>query len=788
MNLDSQKIANALMTMEIFKAALENADSPDKLGHVLTHQLRDLVGGKAVVLIQFKDEPSPCFEVVGLSPQRRYDWTQDSLFIKFVMNHRFDQKSTIIVNDELDSEYHNLLSNWQVNNIGLVPIIYKEATMGFLVFWDLQEVFRIHGVISTLNSASPFIGTVLKNSQFYQNQEKLIAIRTQELKQKADDIALLLDSTAEGIYGIDLQGNCTFINISGLRYLGYSSQEALIGKNMHQLIHIDCQTNEVVLSEKCEVHEAFRSNKNIHVEEIKFRKADGTSFFAEAYFHIQYREGVKVGAVVTFLDITQRKKELDELIIAKEHAETANNRLKASNKALEALNKELEALNQELVISYEEIKAQDSQIKDLIYKDALTDLNNRYAISEVIDQSIENNTLKSPMAVLFLDIDNFKLINDIHGHKIGDLVIRETGSRLKRYIDKHVSVGRFGGDEFLIFVNQIWVQEDIESLLEQIKMSFLQPINVEGNRFYLTISMGVAFYPEHGITREDLIKKADQALYSAKDSGKNKAVKYNNSMTSQIELKTKLQTHIKSGFDNREFYLNFQPYYEANSKKIIGFEALIRWHSPVIGIVAPYDLIVNAEEMGLIVEIGAWVFKEACFFARRINQLSQRPLTVSINVSAVQLMDNDFIDSILDIIKEVGISPSLLCLEMTETILINSLEQGTNIVKRLKDIGFSIALDDFGTGYSSLKYFKELPVSILKIDKAFIENLKKSTYDNDLVHSMLVIAHNRNVSVTAEGVETEEQYQLLLEHNCDTIQGFLFSKPVSEKKACELIR
>jgi diguanylate cyclase (GGDEF)-like protein/PAS domain S-box-containing protein len=787
MNLDKHTTANAFMTMEIFKAALENADSPNKLGHALTHQLRDLVGGKAVVLIQFTEEISQGFEVVGISPERKTDWTKDLLFIEFVMSHRFDQVSTIIVTDDTSHEYHTLLSTWQVNNIGLVPIIYNESTMGFIVFWDLHEVFRIHGVISTLDSASRFIGTVLKNSQFYKNQENIISIRTQELRQKADDITLLLDSTAEGIYGIDLEGNCTFINKSGLSYLGYASQKNLIGKNMHQLTHVDCQTDSPFAIERCEVHEAFRNNKNIHVEEIKFRREDGTTFFAEAFFHIQFREGVKVGAVITFFDITQRKKELQELVMAKELAETANNRLEASNEELIELNRELAALNEELITSYEEIKLQDSQINDLIYKDALTHLSNRYAISEIIDRSIESNSLKTPMAVLFLDIDNFKLINDIHGHKIGDLVIQETGSRLKSCIDKHIMVGRFGGDEFLVFVNRIQTHEDVDSLLEGIKMSFEHPIYVEGNKFYLTISIGVAFYPEHGITREDLIKKADQALYSAKDSGKNKAVKFNHNMTSGLEAKTKLQHHIKSGFENREFYLNFQPYYEAITKEISGFEALIRWNSPSLGFVSPYELIVNAEEMGLIVDIGAWVFKEACFFARRINQLSSRPLTVSINVSAVQLMDNNFVDSILEIINEVGISPRLLCLEMTETILINSLEQGTNIVMRLKNIGFSIALDDFGTGYSSLKYFKELPVSILKIDKAFISNLKESTYDNDLVHSMLIIAHNRNVSVTAEGVETEEQYQMLLEHRCDTIQGFLFSEPLSEATALELI-
>jgi diguanylate cyclase (GGDEF)-like protein len=465
----------------------------------------------------------------------------------------------------------------------------------------------------------------------------------------------------------------------------------------------------------------------------------------------------------------------------------AYNELEASNEELEALNEELATLNQELVTSYEEIKVQDDQINDLIYKDALTHLSNRYAISEVIDRSLETNLLKIPMAVLFLDIDNFKLINDIHGHKIGDLVIQETGNRLKRFLSKSVSVGRFGGDEFLIFINRILIQEEIDSLLEGIKSSFEQPINVEGNKFYLTISMGVSFYPEHGMTREDLVKKADQALYSAKDSGKNKVVKYKHSMTSQIEYKTRLQTHIKSGFENREFYLNYQPYYEATTKEIVGFEALIRWNSPTLGFVSPFDLIVNAEEMGLIVEIGEWIFREACFFARRVNQLSQRPITVSINVSAVQLMDSNFLKKTVDIVNELNISPSLLCLEMTETILINSLEQGTNIVKRLRDFGFNIALDDFGTGYSSLKYFKELPVSILKIDKAFIANLKESTYDNDLVHVMVIIAHNRNVLVTAEGVETEEQYQMLLAHQCDIIQGFLLSEPVSEKIACELV-
>jgi len=787
MDQNSHKLANALMTMDILNSALENADSPSKLGYALTHELRDLVGGKAVVLLQFKEDVEFGFEIVGISPERKIAWTQHPLFVEFVLAHRCDNTATIIISEELNNDYKTLLATWQVSNLGLVPIKFKEDIIGFLVFWDLHEIFRIHGVISTLNSASPFIGTVLKNSQFFQNQEEIIARRTQEINQKVEDIALLLNSVAEGIYGIDLEGKCTFINRRGLSYLGYHSQEELIGKYMHSLIHEDTEERGHISEEKCEILSAFKESKNVHIEETVFFRKDKTAFFVEVYFNIQYVEGVKIGAVVTFLDITQRKKSIDDLIIAKLNAEKANRQLEDSNQLLEVLNTELSSLNQELTASNEEIRLQDNQINDLIYKDALTNLNNRFAICNAIDRSIETNLLTTPMAVLFLDIDNFKFINDVHGHKVGDLVIRETGNRLKHFLSNEINVGRFGGDEFLIFINHLKTQKEIDTLTNQIKLAFEAPIVLEDNKFYLTLSIGISIYPEHGTTREDLIKTADQALYKAKESGKNKATTYDCGMNTEIEYKINLQNHIKIAFSKREFYLNFQPCYYTISKAIVGFEALIRWNSPELGFINPYELITNAEEMGLIIEIGEWVFREACIFAKKINGISSKPLCVSINISAVQLMDVNFRSKIINIVQEVGILPSLINLEMTETILINSLELGSNTLKELREVGFGIALDDFGTGYSSLKYFKELPVTMLKIDKAFIDNLRENTYDFDLVNAMLIIAHNRNVAVVAEGVETEEQYQLLLKQKCDIIQGYLFSKPVHESIALDMI-
>lgn len=519
----------------------------------------------------------------------------------------------------------------------------------------------------------------------------------------------------------------------------------------------------------------FKINENLLPEgSIIINKE--VSFFEQYFWYIVATCIVLImqTALILFLqiNITRRKKSEIELLDNREE--------------LMVINEELVATNEELIASLDEVKIQDEKIHSLVYTDMVTGLSNRLSIFKEIDKLIEDKYDKVA-AIMFLDVDNFKNINDTYGHDIGDKVLELVGKKLKCYDNgRNISVGRFGGDEFLIILRNPVESKDIIKNVETIKNVFAEEIYVEGNMLSFTVSMGISLYPNHGKDRGELVKKADLALYKAKRSGKNKFVFYDSTMDEVMKEKMVIQEAIKKAIKRDEFYLNYQPYVDTHTREIIGFEALIRWKSEELGQVSPYKLVTNAEEIGLMMPIGEFVFREACKFAKLINEKSEKEVKVSINISALQLMCHDFFTKTMSIIDEIGIDPRLLCLEMTETILIESLEKGTDVINKLKDQGFVISLDDFGTGYSSLKYFKELPVDILKIDKSFVDNITSSSYSRNLTEAMINIAHYKDVHVVAEGVEELNQYDILKDYSCDMIQGYLFSKPLDEDKAIEL--
>jgi len=443
---------------------------------------------------------------------------------------------------------------------------------------------------------------------------------------------------------------------------------------------------------------------------------------------------------------------------------------------------ELASVNQELSASFEEIEIQDHKIQELIYSDLLTGLHNRFSITTIIEKGIADfdQELK---AIIFIDVDNFKYINDTYGHDIGDKVISQTGKTLKNHETEHITIGRFGGDEFLIFAEGYRLRSEVVKLLEEIRDGFKDPVVVDDKKFYLTVSIGVTVCPDHGVDRNELIKRADMALYKSKNTGKNKYTFFDTTFDEGLERRITLQNAIKEAMLNNEFYLNYQPYVDSTTTKLKGFEALIRWNSDTLGQVSPFELITVAEEMGVIVEIGDWIIEEALIFIKEVNKSRTDKLTISINISAVQLLSKDFVDRLLGITNAIGINLNEICLEMTETVLIDSYTRSGKALQLLSNFGFGIALDDFGTGYSSLSYFKELPVTHLKIDKSFIDEISHSRFNKELVKLMSVIAHTKNIEVIAEGVESEEQFEILKDLQCDTIQGYYFSKPLSRQDA-----
>ncbi|MCT4634362.1 MAG: EAL domain-containing protein [Firmicutes bacterium] len=471
--------------------------------------------------------------------------------------------------------------------------------------------------------------------------------------------------------------------------------------------------------------------------------------------------------IIIFLKITLSKKK------------KAEKELYESNGNLKIANEDLIAANEELTATFEELENQNRKIHELIYIDNLTGLSNRYAIFKDIDKCLSEKNKEDVSAIMFLDVDNFKDINDSFGHDMGDQIIKKTGEKLKDILEDHIKVGRFGGDEFIITVSNS-DRENIEKIITNIKNIFSDEIIIREKKMYLTVSIGVVLYPEHGSSREELIKKADLALYRAKESGKNTYVIFEEEMDVKNQEDIILQGEINEAFKNREFYLNYQPIFRSNKGDIYGFEALIRWNSKSRGMVSPYTLIKTIEKMGGIVDVGEWVARESFRYIKELNEKYKREYKISINISILQLKNNDFYSSIVKIADEVGLEAKNIILEVTETSVMESFNDVNETLMMLKEKGFNIALDDFGSGYSSLKYLKELPIDLLKIDKYFVDDIVESEYSNGIVSSMVKIAHAKGIETVAEGIEEIYQFEALRDQGCDYIQGYYFSKPLSE--------
>lgn len=467
---------------------------------------------------------------------------------------------------------------------------------------------------------------------------------------------------------------------------------------------------------------------------------------------------------------------------AEEELKVSHLEVLKSNSDLSESNEELMVTNEELTATYEEVEKQNRQIHSLVYIDQLTGLGNRQAISEDIIKTIEKDTV-SAASIMFVDVDNFKHINDTYGHDIGDLVIKKTADRLRNLESECLHIGRFGGDEFLILVTGYECNRDIERLAADVLELFAEVVDVGGIKFYLTVSIGLVEYPEHGRSERDLLKRADMALYEAKRLGKGRYEFFNRNMMESMEEKLLFQSQIRTAIQNDEFYLNYQPIINIETDSIFGYEALIRWNSKVYGYVSPINLIQNLEEMGLIVSVGEHIMRMACRFSRKMAGLMNEPIKVAVNVSPLQLMHDDFFDRVMTVMSEENCGPDSISFEMTESTLVGSMKVAAQVIQNLKHQGYEIALDDFGSGYSSLSYFRDLPISVLKIDRAFITDINNDSYNSSFVEAIISIAHEKGIGVISEGVESKEELEVLRSLKCENVQGYYYAKPMGEEEA-----
>lgn len=428
-----------------------------------------------------------------------------------------------------------------------------------------------------------------------------------------------------------------------------------------------------------------------------------------------------------------------------------------------------------------EILSQKEKLNNLAYFDSLAGIPNRSMVLRKMQFIINLSKLENIRFVLvFIDLDDFKKINDSLGHATGDDFLLAVVSRICSVIDKNDLLGRIGGDEFALLIQRPLKDDEIVEYIESIKISLNQPFQVGNFVLNTSASFGVSVFPDDGQTSDELLKNADMAMYKVKSSGKNDINFFNKELKEMILKKIDLENNLRSAQDYNEIYIVFQPQYTANTKKLRGFEALVRWDSPKLGLITPNTLIPIAEETGIILSLGEWILKNACIKFKEISSNLNDDVILSVNISTIQFMKPTFVDMVKRVLSETNFDPCKLELEVTESVFISSAEYAAKIFEKLKGIGIQIALDDFGTGYSSLSYLNKLPIDILKIDKCFIEELNHSNTRKQIVGDLINLMHKMNIAVVAEGVETEKQLNYLNEHNCDFIQGFLWGKPLSE--------
>lgn len=454
----------------------------------------------------------------------------------------------------------------------------------------------------------------------------------------------------------------------------------------------------------------------------------------------------------------------------------------------------------EAFLDITEQKKSEEQIRYLAYYDNLTGLpNNRFSkelLIRAVNQTQRNNKM---VAVLLIDIDNFKRINDSLGHAVGDQLLQEVGRRLESSVRKTDGIGRsetaeipdtvarVGGDEFMLFLNEISSIHDVVNIVRRILRDMSRPYILTGNEVFVTASIGIAMCPSDGENTDTLIKNADIAMYEAKEIGRNNYQFYSDSMNTNTLEQLALENDLRKALDREEFQVFYQPKLNAHSNKVTGLEALIRWKHPARGMVSPMNFIPLAEETGLIIPIGEWVLRTACKQVRAWQKAGLTHVTVSVNLSARQFEQRNLLETVVLALNSAGLESRFLELEITESTIMRNPEKAITTINEFKSLGIKISLDDFGTGYSSLSYLRKIPLNTLKIDRSFVMHIPTNPSDVAIVKATISLAHNLGLQVVAEGVETEQQRDFLKEHGCDTMQGYLFSPPVPPEQIPSLV-
>lgn len=434
-------------------------------------------------------------------------------------------------------------------------------------------------------------------------------------------------------------------------------------------------------------------------------------------------------------------------------------------------------------------KLAQQRIDFLAYYDALTGLPNRTLLRDRLNKALSVAKRKhSSLALLFLDLDRFKVINDSLGHSFGDLLLQDVANRLKKQIREEDTVARVGGDEFLIALTNVASKVEAESIATRVVESLSAEYAIQGRAISISCSLGISMFPEHGEDAESLIKNADAAMYCAKDKGCNTLAFFTEEMNVLLMERLTTENSLRLAIERKELFLAYQPQINISSGKITGMEALLRWQSSELGLVMPDKFIRIAENTGLITTIGEWVLRNACMQIKKWQEEGLLVVPIAVNVSAVQFRHEGFRELIRRVLLETGIDPAYLELELTESLLLSNADVMFEVLRDLKEMGLKLVIDDFGTGYSSLSYLRHFPVTKLKIDRSFIREVAINPDDAAITTAIISMSKGLSLTVIAEGVESHAQLAFLRDHMCDEFQGYYFSRPLSVQDASTKLR
>ncbi|MBU0689819.1 MAG: EAL domain-containing protein [Gammaproteobacteria bacterium] len=682
------------------------------------------------------------------------------------------------------------------------------------------------------------------------------------LQESQKQLQMFMDSIAEGMYGVDTEGRCTFVNEALLRILGYDFEEELLGKNLHEIIHYAYADGSPYPAQDCNAYQAYIRDEATHSADEVFWRKNGKPVPVEYWSQPMHKGGRTIGAVVTFLDISERKKGeealhesvsfsdslLQTMPVPVFHKDTEGRYTGCNNAFAEFIGKAKEEIigktvfeiapkpqsevyrdhDLDLLTSEEGVQVYESNVKhadgglhdvifhkarlnnsngeavgiigvilditdrkqserdihQLAFYDSLTQLPNRRLLMDRALQALAVSARSSRYgALMLLDLDDFKKVNDSKGHDVGDQLLCEVARRLRVAVREGDTVARLGGDEFVVVLEELSLSAaeaapQAEVVAEKIRNALNEPYLLDGIRHLSSPSIGVVLYRGHEEAMENLLKFADIAMYQSKQAGRNTIRFYDPAMQAAIDNRLELESELDVAIKSNQLQLYYQVQVDG-MRRPLGAEVLMRWQHPQRGLVSPAQFIPLAEETGQIEEMGMWALRTACQQLKSWQQHAYtRHLTLAVNVSARQFRKSEFVDQVRRVLLETGVRPSLLKLELTESTVLLDVEDTIDKMRELKLLGISFSMDDFGTGYSSLQYLKRLPLDQIKIDQSFVRDIASDPNDAAIVQTIIAMTEALGLNVIAEGVETPEQQEFLELRGCHSFQGYLFGRPL----------